>query len=216
MRLRVLVVLGFACAGSPPPAVVENRAPPPPPPECSDDRVAEITDALRARWNVVDHLVVRCTAGTFPEPGYFVEALGSRDESIRIGVLAADRVTELVPFVERRLGVATSVLDYAAADLDGDGIDEVLETWRRSAHGPMGSDNWVVVRRIENKQFAEIQGPHLSVYFPDLGNCTASTRLEGRTLVVEVESASGIPPSACLSIGRHAFAMRDGALVEVK
>jgi hypothetical protein len=213
--MRRLVLFVVACGGAQGPAPILNRAAPPPRPICSEARVNDLQAHLRERWNVAGALDVRCTAGTFPVPGYFVEVQGSAIH--RTAVITADRGREIVPFVDEKHRLfATSVTEYATVDLDGDGVDEIVETWRRSAYGMMGSDNWIVVRRIDDGAFERIDGPHLSVYHPELGGCSAELQLAGRTIVIRVAHLPGIPPSDCLAQGTHTFALRDGAIVETR
>lgn len=210
MRWSVLFVVGCS-AGATRPAVLSNHSPPPPLPLCSDARIARLTDVLRARWSVTEELQLRCVAGRFPEPGYFIEATGPY-ELRRTGVLAADGLTELVAFDLETTTVAMQVGDIVTADLDGDGTDEVIETWRKSAHG-RGSDNWMIVRRISGGSFERIEGPHLSVHHPSLGACMAKSQLARQQLVVTVANVHGIPPSSCLSEGTHTFTLRNNAVV---
>jgi hypothetical protein len=211
--MRRLVLFVVACGAPRAPVPVANQAAVPPRPVCAD-RMTEIEATLRDRWQITGELHVRCTAGTFPGPGYFIQAFAASID--RTGVLDADGRTIRVPFVdEKRPLVATSVIDYATVDLDGDGVDEIVETWRKRAHDMMGTDSWLVIRRIEDQAFTRVLGPHLSVYHPELGGCRAEVKLAGRTLVITVEDLPGIPPSDCLSRGTHTFALRDGAVVEI-
>src|SRR5687768_10451196 len=94
--MRAVLVLGFAACGATSVPVVGNRAAPPPKPACTEERVAAIEAHLHVRWNTRDAPIVRCTPGRFPTPGFYVNA----DD--RIGVLADDGVTELVPFAPAR------------------------------------------------------------------------------------------------------------------
>ena len=189
--------------------VVGNRAAPPPRPACTEERQQQLARHLQARWNTPEVSIVRCTPGLFPTAGFFIET----DD--RIGVIALDG-TDLVPFAPRgQRMLATSVVECATVDLNGDGTDEIVETWRRSATGRLGSNNWLEVRRIDDHRMITIAGPHTSVFHPDLGACTAEVRLAGRTIVIEVDSPRGIPPSDCLTAGTHTFALEDDALVEI-
>lgn len=205
MRALLFFVIA-ACGGANQPATVGNRAAPPPKPTCTDERQAAIASHLQARWNTAGVSIVRCTPGLFPTAGFFVET----DD--QVGVLALDGRTELVPFAPRgQRMVATSVVECATVDLDGDGIDEIVETWRRSA---TGSSAWLEIRRIEDSALVTIRGPHTSVYHPELGGCTAEVRLAGQTIVVTVAHLPGIPPSDCLAAGTHTFALERDAIVE--
>jgi hypothetical protein len=215
MRVVVLVLTLAACGGKRGPATVENRAAPPPKPACTEARVATIRAHLQTRWNTSPALIVRCTPGLFPTPGYFIEASDS-NLLRRTGILAASDLAEIVRFTdEGQHMVATSIVDSATVDLDGDGIDEIVETWRRRAHGRMGTANWLAVRRIADRSLTRIAGPHTSVSHPDLGGCTAEVQLAGHTIVITVARSSGIPPSDCLSAGVHTFALDGNAIVEI-
>jgi hypothetical protein len=208
--MRVLLFVVFAACGSTKAREsVGNRAAPPPKPACTEERQTALANHLQARWNTPNASIVRCTPGLFPTAGFFIET----DD--RVGILAADGTTEIVPFASRgELVVSTSVVECATVDLDGDGVDEIVETWRRSPTGQIGSNNWLEVRRIEGTELATIRGPHTSVYHPELGGCSAEVRLAGKTIVITVAHLAGIPPSDCLSIGTHTFALENDAIVE--
>ena len=207
--MRALVFVGIAaCGGAKAPDAVGNRAAPPPKPTCTDERQRAIAKHLRGR-NTDEVSIVRCTPGLFPTAGFFIET----DE--QVGVIALDGRTELVPFRPRlQRMVATSVITCATVDLDGDGVDEIVETWARSASGAMGTNEWLEIRRIEGRELATIRGPHTNVYHPELGGCTAEVRLAGQTIVITVAHLAGIPPSDCLAAGTHTFALEDHAIVE--
>ena len=209
--MRALVFVGIAaCGAAKAPDAVRNRAAPPPKPTCTDERRDAIAKHLQARWNTPAVSIVRCTPGLFPIAGFFIEA----DD--RAGVIALDGTTEIIPFTPRgQLIVATSVVECATVDLNGDGVDEIVETWRRSASGALGSNDWLVIRRIEGNELATIRGPHTSVYHPELGGCTAEVRLAGKTIVISVALLPGIPPSDCLPAGTHMFALEHDAIIEL-
>jgi hypothetical protein len=201
--MRVLVFVGIAaCGGANVPTTVGNRAAPPPKPTCTDERRLAIAKHLQARGNSGPVSIVRCTPGLFPIAGFFVET----DD--RAGVIATD-LTEIVPFTPRD---PVAIVECATVDLDGDGVDEIVETWRRT---DSGANDWLEVRRLEGRALATIRGPHTSVSHSELGGCTAEVRLAGKTIVITVEHLAGIPPSDCLSAGIHTFALEDDAIVEI-
>lgn len=209
--LAVLVLVGCGARPSPPP-LIANRAPPTPRPRCE---VAEVAAELRARWNV-DRVDVDCTPGRFPAPGFFIEArAGARHVT---GIVDAETLREVAPFVdEPARDPRISTIQRASTDLDGDGVDEIVETWRDSAHARTGVANRVVVRRVEARHLELIDGPHAGVFHPDLGSCQAEARIDERgQLVVHVMRIVGIPPSDCLSPGLHHFVLDRGAVVQTR
>jgi len=168
---------------------------------------------LQARWNTPAPPIVRCTPGLFPTPGFFVEV--DDGTTNRTGVLADDGTTELVAFASESTVVATTVVECSTVDLDGDGVDEIVETWQRAPQGTMAATNWLEVRSVREHAFAKARGPFTSVYHPDLGGCSAEVKLAGHTIVVEVHNLPGIPPSDCLAQGTHTFALDKGAVIEL-
>ena len=209
MRAVFLVGALAACASRRAPETVGNRAAPPPKPVCTEELQHRFAKDLQARWNTTEVSIVRCTPGLFPIAGFFLET------NDRVGVIATDG-SVIVPFEPRGpLPIATSIVECAAVDLDGDGVDEIVETWVRNAGGRLDTNNWLEVRRIEDERLATIRGPHTTVFHPDLGACIAEVRLAGRTIVIEVDSPRGIPPSDCLTAGTHTFALEHDALVEI-
>lgn len=211
MRLALLAsLLLLGACGATPRSVptIANRAPLPPRPTCD---LPAIADYLRARWQVVGPVEVDCTPGRFPAPGFFVEARAG--EHHQIGILDAGTFREVAPFVDeaRRPDMVTTI-QRASADLDGDGVDEIVETWRNSAHAHTGIGNRVVVRHVHDRRLSIIAGPHVAIFHPGLGGCWAEARVEPRGVVVTVEHVMGIPPSDCLEIGVHHFVLERGSM----
>jgi hypothetical protein len=188
--------LVVACGGARSPKAVGNRAAPPAKPDCG---------ALV--WNRPSS-ILRCTPGLFPTAGFYVEVVDGES-----GIVALDG-SDLVPFTARDKAVFTGVRDSQTVDLDGDGVDEIVETMHRDPHEPMsGTETWLEVRRIRDRRLVSLTGPYTSVTRQDLGTCRGEVRLAGRTIVVTVET-TGLPPSDCLTAGTHTFALTQNAIVE--
>jgi hypothetical protein len=227
MRALLLVVTAAAAAcGSNTRSTskpITNRAAPPPKPLCTAAHQRSLATLLAARWNTPAITFVRCTPGLFPMPGFFVELDCGDNTPHRAGIVSADNKLEVSEFdIEDSRMPTTSIIDTATVDLDGDGTDEIVETWRKTSYSRIGSDSWLTIRRLDtaaaaaaDRHLAIIRGPHTSVYHPDLGGCSAEVRLAGKTIVITVEDSTGIPPSDCLTAGTHTFALEGGAIVEI-
>ena len=211
MRLSVVLLVLLGCGGPGLQRPLSNEASSTRRPLCSPVLVEKLVVSLRARWNV-ERLEVRCAAGHFGTTGYFLELRNA--ELHKTGIVDASGA-ELVPFVdEPDVEPGTFVNGYIAADLDGDGQDEIVESWRRDTWAKLDADNWLVVRRVSDGRFSSrIQGPYLSRYHPDLhGGCSATWELRRHAIVVAVQRLPGIPPTDCLPAGRHHFALRGRTL----
>lgn len=207
--MRLVVFLVAACGTASVTRPVANRATPGHD-ECTRELVDELSHALAARWHV-QQLELRCASGRFGVAGYFIDA--HNEELHRTGIVDAS-CADLVPFVDEPTPEEETFIDYQVADLDGDGQDEIIESWRRTTNALKGSDNWLVVRRIANHEFTRLRGPFLTVYHPELGGCSATWKLSHGAIVVAVQELPGIPPSDCLPPGRHRFALHNGAMTE--
>lgn len=209
--IRLLFALAIGLSASTPPISRADNSNPER--ECSEATKAELTKRIAKRWPSAE--VRSCAAGKFGAAGYVVDVHGENFH--RLGVLAVDGGADLAAFVDvLNRGVATSVLGYAAVDFDGDGVDEIVEWWRKSAHGRMGSDNWLDVRRLAKGKLSErIAGPHVSVFFPEMGSCYATWKVDANSIVVVVENTRELPPSICLPVGKHRFRLKGNTLVEL-
>jgi hypothetical protein len=211
MRSTLFVVVA-ACGGAAARQPIANQATPTRRPVCTDDIVEQLAQKLADRW-VTDKLDVRCAAGRFGVDGYFIEARNA--EFHRTGIVDASGA-ELVAFVDEPEPDAGVFLNgYQAADVDGDGDDEIIESWRRSTHEGLDPDSWLVVRRIASGKFSsKIRGPYVQRYHPELGGCSATWEARAGSLFVAVDVKPGIPPSGCLPEGTHRFALRGRSLIE--
>lgn len=207
------LILG-ACGGVTPHAPLSNHAEQRPRPVCTKDDSAALAQRLGSRWGSEHDLEIRCVGGRFPERGLFVEA---RWGSVRrVGIVSVDRRREIVPFIEMvadrtALPVMKKLL---VADIDGDGIDEVVDAWRRAHQGASGDQ--LVVWATEGLQLEQIDGPQLNAYRAGLGSCRARAEVSEGGVAVIVQTAHGLPPVDCLRSGLHRFVMVDGRMVRLE
>lgn len=207
----VLVFLG-GCAAPTPAPVVANHAQHAPL-ECSNDAVERLRSILLERWDE-PAMLLRCTAGQFHTAGYFIEAIV--DGERRTGIVDPSGA-ELVPFVDEPAGDPYAfIAGFRTADLDGDGEDEIIESWRRTPTYALQPDNWLVIRMVAGKRLLRIKGPYLSRYHPELGSCSGTWQLRRGGINVNVSVSAGIPPSDCLPAGNHRFELRGHALVAAR
>jgi hypothetical protein len=213
MRPAGLVLVVLAGCTTPKPApVVANRAQPAPL-TCSNDAVERLRSILLARWDATA-MLLRCTAGQFRSAGYFIEAIV--DGERRTGIVDPSGA-ELVPFADEPAGDPYAfIAGFRAADLDGDGEDEIIESWRRTPTHALQPDNWLVVRMVAGKRLLRIKGPYLSRYHPELGSCSGTWHLRRGAINVVIAVSAGIPPSDCLPAGNHRFELRGHALVDAR
>ena len=157
---------------------------------------------------------LRCIAGEFSAPGYYIEAVDGPVR--RVGVVDPSGV-ELVAFADEPADTTASyVTNFWTVDLDGDGQDEVIESWRRGASYPQRPDSWLLVRVMANRKLRMVKGPFLSRYHPDLGSCTATWELRARAIIVAVAVTPGIPASDCLPAGKHRFELVGTKMVDTR
>jgi hypothetical protein len=208
---RLLVVLA-ACGGAAPPTIANHAQPTQL--TCDDATTTRMESLVRKRWQIPSQhgLLVRCAAGTFNAHGFFIAVDGPNLH--RTGIVDPSGA-ELVPFVdETEPDFGCSVTNYQTADLDGDGEDEIIESWHKSSPFAPRSDSWLVVRVVDGRHMRTIKGPYLSRYHPDLGGCNSTWELRRNSIRIAVEVSAGIPPTDCLPAGTHTFALRGHALVD--
>lgn len=177
---------------------------------CSGEVIERLQRTLTRRWG--SSAPLRCEPGQFRTAGFFIEA--RIDGGRRTGIVDASGA-ELVPFRdEPPADPFTYISGYRAADLDGDGEDEIIESWRRSYHmADSEPDTWLVVRVVSGQRLRRIRGPYVNRSHPDLGACTGTWQLRSGAIDLSVQVLPGIPPTDCLPAGRHRFSLRGGALV---
>lgn len=208
--VHLLLVTVPGCTAARPPPQIANH-PVPSRLECTTDAVEHLTTILRARWEV-SALVLRCAAGQFHSAGYFIEAM--LDGQRRIGIVDPSGA-ELVPFVDEPIDDPYAfVAGYRTADLDHDGEDEIIESWRRTPTTTEHPDNWLAIRMIRDHRLLRIKGPYLSRYHPELGSCRGTWQLGRGAIDVAISVGPGIPPSDCLPAGNHRFELRGHVLVD--
>jgi hypothetical protein len=105
------------------------------------------------------------------------------------------------------------VREPVVADLDGNGIDEVVDVWRREQSG--GSGDQLILWTTEGIALERIDGPNLNAFRSGLGSCKAQVEVGGRAVAISVRTLHGLAPTECLPTGRHRFVMRDGRLVQL-
>ncbi len=121
-------------AGDPePPVTAELALPVVPPLAVSATRPETCPGFVRDMLKLDATAPVTCAPGRFPEDGYFVRGFYTTSELWeRVAVVAADGSRLIVPLEDlpsrlRRDGDSACLV---AIDLDGDGIDEVLTSYR--------------------------------------------------------------------------------------
>jgi hypothetical protein len=212
MRPLLLAIFLGGCSANPPPQTIANHQPSTPL-ICTDDVIERLTRIWSERWG--EHaLSLRCEPGQFRTAGFFIEAriAGLR----RTGIVDASG-TELVPFRDEPAAEPfTYIHSYLAADLDNDGEDEIVESWRRSHQAPLelAPDSWLVVRVVANRRLLRIKGPYVARSHPELGACTGTWQLRSGSIDLAIRVMPGIPPTDCLPAGRHRFSLKRGALVD--
>ncbi len=70
-----------------------------------------------------------------------------------------------------------------------------------------------MVQRVVKHAFVDVKGPHVSIYWPDIGRCSGEWSVTPTSVVVTISSADR-PPNDCLAVGTHTFHLVNGALVE--
>jgi hypothetical protein len=207
--MRLALILVGACGAAAPTTIANRQASAPL--HCDAATVDHLRGVLSHRWHVKD-LELGCAAGSFGAPGYFIAATASPLR--RIGIVDPSGA-ELVPFVEEPLpAIGVALNGYQAADLDGDGEDEIVESWRKTSPFAVHNDSWLVVRIVSNHRLRTIKGPFLSRYHPDLGGCSSTWALRPGGIRIATAVTPGIPPTDCLQAGTHDFALRGHALVD--
>lgn len=192
---------------------------------------AELKDALRARWALVDADVeTTCTPGRFPQAGWAISAVVdlSEDEAWdRIVVMAAgDRAVIAeseqhgIPPWARNEGYGGAL--FEVVDFDGDGVDE-LTTRGGESHGGTNVE-WLAVHRLTGASIG--QALWLQTHYDNAAEvgpdeaveCDVGATIEAQgaahviVAVGTVTAAHGDPPSDCFA-GRREYRLSGGAFV---
>jgi hypothetical protein len=105
---------------------------------CDAATIQRLTPIIAARFGVTD-LELRCIAGEFGAPGYFIEAIAGPLR--RVGIVDPSGA-ELIGFRDEPTVASSYVTSFWTADLDGDGQDEIIESWRgRGACNPIAGSS---------------------------------------------------------------------------
>ena len=202
-----------ACGGPPGRSELSNHVAQRPRPVCTDEVIAELTTRLEERWHM-GAPEIRCVGGRFPELGWFVEARWITVR--RVGILGLDRRREIVPFVEliTERTVRPVMKELLVADIDGNGIDEVVDAWRHEQYGASGDRMMVWVTK--GLTLERIEGPYLNAFRPGLGGCRARAEVSEHGVEITVRTSHGLSPVDCLRSGRHRFVIVAGQLVQLE
>jgi hypothetical protein len=209
-RLLWLLPMLVACGGSPTKKQPVQNAAPRARLVCDDATMTKLNPMIADRFGV-HGLELRCMAGEFGAPGYFIEATAGTMR--RVGIVDPSGA-ELVAFVDEPTDASSRVTKFWTVDLDGDGEDEIIESWRRTGSFGQRPDSWLVVRVVSNGKLRIVKGPYLSRHHPELGGCSATWELRTGAIVVAVDVTPGIPPTDCLPAGKHRFALVGTTLVD--
>jgi hypothetical protein len=115
------------------PATAELARPVDPPVPISATRRETCPGFVRALLKLDPTASVTCAPGRFPEDGYFVRGFYTTSELWeRVAVVSADGSRLVAPFQDlpSRLQRDGDSASLVSIDLDGDGIDEVLTSYR--------------------------------------------------------------------------------------
>jgi hypothetical protein len=230
MRHLACVLIATACSHDAT-VVLANRASPRAPssrPACPADPNALVRPwrlgscSPDAQWSGCGarDLRVRCTGGNFGKPGWFVYATYESEGQTMAasGILAADGHGELV--AHSVVGILPWNVDeatYQAADLDGDGTDELVEVLHESHRG--FELVTASVLRLRGGTLEEIDGPLVSYddsareVPSEATSCEGELALRGRQLVITMKNRKG-DLDRCLAVGQHAFELRGAKLME--
>jgi hypothetical protein len=221
MRLVHALWLAAACSPPPPTVPIANHpATGAKPPACPSNLEA----LVRARWHQLEDatdLKLQCEPGNFGAPGWFVTATYFAEHSIfaSSGILAANAGTDLVDPTIDEVAFGTPLdrqFTYRAADLDGDGVDEIVKQSVDSRQSDFALQ--VNVVRVKDGAMVEIQGPFVNAddAGPDGIRFWCDARLAavtGRRIMTTITSRRGEPQ--CPVRGNHVFELRGEELVEI-
>jgi hypothetical protein len=224
MNRAIALILCAACSKSGEPKLGNQPAPTPPAPAAKlaacpvdKDLNARVAPLLGVAVENIDSAT--CTAGRFPEPMWLITARYSKDPD---DMMVYERELVLDPAgkvlsqgeeLDMPMGaaMASGTSDATAADLDGDGIDELVEVSFYDRHGYQ-SQTLHVRRRVGQGPSATWE-PMLERQFaydnsaadePPILTCDASWKItppgaDGkRSIVFEPTQAPDTPSESCI------------------
>lgn len=208
-------------------------------PACPPD--ADLAPRLRELWDVPPDArldLAGCARGHFGRPGWLVDAFidtGDEESEERIEVLAADGsgvIAALAPAAVRAVERLDTGAGWEAADLDGDGVDELLQvqeyfqTAVRSTALAVYRVEGAVIREVATLALAfdnhnakaisasRIVACHGQHTLADGGNRSHHILIEG-AIAKSGRQAGGTVGANCPLPGAHRYRLVDGKLEEV-
>ncbi|HEY4239475.1 MAG TPA: hypothetical protein VGM88_06650 [Kofleriaceae bacterium] len=231
---------GSAIAAVLPDAAVDAAidAPPPAPADkpCPSDDDAKKLQAKRLGTPAGATVEVICVAGHFPAPGWYLDTRWWHDPSNDTPAGSGDaegKETSEILAVDGKTLIAKddlsdltyhqwddSHLEYVLADLDGDGIDEIIGSLTWEHHGTTSTG--LQLQRVKGGAFETIESELDEISEGGLANidpvpeckATMSVDTSAKPARIVVDSDGATMGAACLAKGKHVFELKDGKLKE--
>lgn len=226
-------------AGLPPLGGIDERAPVPACPRESD-----LVPRLRELWQVPPDAsidIAACTRGRFPAPGWLIDAFidtSDEDSEERVEILSTDG-SGIVAAVDPGSAPPTDRFDtgagdgWEAADLDADGVDELLQLQERNQvavrsttlaifraeRAVLRQVGWLRLafdnkgqKAISNSRIVQCSSQYALSDGPD---GTRHILIEGTIIQIGRQSRA-TAETHCPPPGSHRYRLASGALEEVK